>query len=310
MQIRPSRLALSSVALVLGLAACGGGGSGYSSGSTPTTSGTASFSTAIIDGPFRSSNGVVSAVNVSVARVDLIGDSGTQTIATFSPSKSINLLSYQTSALALGTSPVPAGHYQQLRLVLDTSTANSTTVVVNGVTYPITIPSASGPGGFGNASSQDASPAAGTSGIKVNIDLTAAANAVYAYVIDFNAAESIVQTGNGMYLMKPVLVATAQNTAGSITGTVKNNAGQPVANAEVLAQQNGQTVNSGVTDANGNFTINALLAGSYTLVTANAWTSQAGAAQTATGADGTANVTLASPVTVTAGAATTVSITD
>jgi hypothetical protein len=92
---------------------------------------------------------------------------------------------------------------------------------------------------------------------------------------------------------------------------VKDNAGSGVSNAEVLAQLNGQTVNSGVTDANGDFTINALPTGSYTLVVNNTWTSQAGAAQTATGADGTAAVTLSTPVTVTAGQTTSgVAITD
>lgn len=302
------RLLLGSLVLALAASACGGGGSGTAS--TPAA-GTSSFSATMMDAPFRTSGGTVTAVNVSVARVDLIGSGGTQTIATFSPSKQINLLDYQASALQLGTASVPAGQYQQLRLVLDTSASTSTTVVVNGTTFPIAIPSATGAGGFGSNTSQDGAPTSGTAGIKVNINLTAVAGAVYAYLIDFNAAESIVQTGNGAYLMKPVLVASAQNIAGSVSGTVKNSAGQAVSNAEVLAQQNGQTVNSGVTDANGNFAINALPAGSYTLVAVNSWTSQAGAAQTATGADGTASVTYSPTVLVTAAATTSgITITD
>jgi hypothetical protein len=65
-----------------------------------------------------------------------------------------------------------------------------------------------------------------------------------------------------------------------------------------------------VTDANGNFQINALTAGSYTLLIKNVWTNQAGASQTATGADGTADVT-GPTVTVTAGQTTgNVAITD
>lgn len=300
-----SRLFAGSALLALALAGCGGGGT--TSTAIPSSSGgagTASVSTALVDGPFRTSGGTVSAVNVTVAKVELVGTGGTQVLATFSPSKQINLLSYQTSALQFGSASVPAGQYQQLRLVLDNSAANNTSVVINGTTYPLTIPSATGQGGFGNSTSTDAGDGAGTSGIKVNVSLNAQAGQSYGYLIDFNAAESIVQTGNGNYMMKPVLVATTQSLAGSIAGTVKNNAGTAVANAEVLAQQNGQTVNSGVTDANGNFQINALPAGSYTLVVENAWTSQAGAAQTATGADGTAAVTVSTPVTVTGGSAT------
>jgi len=225
-----------------------------------------------MDAPFRTSGGTVSAVNVAIAKVELVGTGQPQVLATFSPSKVINLLDYQTSPLALGSSQVPAGQYQQLRFVLDTSSSSNTTVVVNGTTYPLTIPSATRAGGFGNNTSTDNGDGTGTSGIKVNVGLNAQSGQIYGYVIDFNAAESIVQTGNASFLMKPVLVATAQNIAGSISGTVKNTAGAAVGNAEVVAEQNGQAVNSGVTDANGNFAINALPAGSYTLVVNNQWT--------------------------------------
>ncbi|MGZ3506921.1 MAG: DUF4382 domain-containing protein [Vulcanimicrobiaceae bacterium] len=292
-------LVIAAFALVLG--GCGGGGST----TTPATSAqAATVSAALTDAPFRTSGGTVTAVNVAVAKVELMGSAGPQVLATFSPSKAINLLDYQTSPLTLGSSQVPPGQYQQLRLVLDTSSSSNTSVVVNGTTYPITIPSASGAGGFGNNTSTDNGDGAGTSGIKVNVGLSAQAGQIYGFIIDFNAAESIVQTGNGQYLMKPVLVATAKNLAGSISGTVKNQAGTAVSNAQVVAEQNGQAVNSGVTDANGNFTINALPAGSYTLVVNNQWTNQAGAAQTATGADASTSVTLSSPVTVTAGQTT------
>lgn len=296
---------LSALAFVGLLAGCGGGGSTGGSAASPSTS---SVSTALVDGPFRSSGGTVSAVNVTIAKVTLVGGGAPQVLATFSPSKSINLLDYQTTALQFGTAQIPPGQYQQLRLVLDTSSANNTSVVINGTSYPLTIPSATG-GGFGNATSTDNGDGVGTSGIKVNVALNAQAGQSYGFLIDFNAAESIVKAGAN-YLMKPVLVATAQSQSGSIAGTVKNKAGTAVSDAEVLAQQNGVTVNSGVTDANGAFQINALPVGSYTLVVKNQWTSQAGSAETATGADGTADVTVSPAVNVTLGATTTVAITD
>jgi hypothetical protein len=272
-------------------------------------SGNATMAAYLMDGPFRTSGGTVTAVNVAIAKVQLVGSGGMQTIATFSPSEQINLLDYQTSPLSLGTAVIPAGHYQQLRLLLDTSSAANTSLVINGTTYPLSIPSATAIG-FGGNTSTDNGDGAGTSGIKVNIDLDAQAAATYGYVIDFNAAESIVQTSGG-WLMKPVLVATAQQTSGNVSGTVSNNAAGPVSNAEVVAEDSGGTViNSGVTDTNGNFQINALPAGTYILVVKNAWTNQAGAAETATGADGTADVTGPS-VTVTAGQTTSgVAITD
>jgi Domain of unknown function (DUF4382)/Carboxypeptidase regulatory-like domain len=296
----------------LALAGCGGGGSTSAGAVTPGGS-NAMLAVKLVDGPFRTSGATVTAVNIAIAKVEAVGANGPQTIATFSPSQQINLLDYASgsSALQLGSASIPAGTYTQLRFVLDNSGANAPSVVIDGTTYPLTIPSATAPAGFSNSSSTDSGDGPGTAGIKVNVALNAQAGQTYGFVVDFNAAESIVSAG-GKYLMKPVLVATAQAQAGSISGTVKNTAGTtPVANAEVLAQQNGTTINSGVTDANGAFTINALPVGTYTLVVNNTWTSQAGATNTATGADGTAtSVTDPNPVTVTNGQTTTVTITD
>ncbi len=291
-----SHLAVFAAACSLGLTGCSGGGTTtISNGSSQAT-----LNAMLVDGPFRTSGGIVSAVNVTVKRVEIIGTGGTTTVATFSPSQTINLLNYQTTPFQLGTTAIAAGQYNQLRLILDTSQPGNTTVVVNGTTYPLTIPGATGGFGFGNNTSLDAGDGAGTSGIKVNIGLTAVGGQTYGVIVDFNAAESILQTGNGDWKMKPVLIATVQVTSGSISGTVKNNHTAAVSNAQVVAMQGGVAINSGVTDTNGNFQINALPAGSYTLVVNNAWTNIAGMAEAALGADGTAAVTYPSPVSVTA----------
>lgn len=294
------------VACAFSLAACGG-----SSGSTVPGSGASmsTFSASLMDGPFRTSGGTVSAVTVTISKIELVGTGGIQTIATFTPSKTVNLLDYQTTALSLGSAALPAGHYQQVRFLLDTSQASNTSVTVNGTTSPLSIPSATSIG-FGGNTSTDSGDGVGTSGIKVNINLDAVGGFTYAFVIDFNAAESIVQA-NGQWLMKPVLVATAQATSGALSGTVKNAAGTAVSGAQVVAQQGGTTINSGVTDTSGNFQINALPAGSYTIIVNNVWTNQAGQSETATGADGTAPVNYANnPVTITTGQTTSITITD
>ncbi|MHB8178588.1 MAG: DUF4382 domain-containing protein [Vulcanimicrobiaceae bacterium] len=291
---------------LLAFAACGGGGT---TPSNTSGGGISTMSVSIMDAPFQSSTGTVSAVNIDIAKVELVGNGGNQTLVTFSPSEQINLLNYQTSPFALGTATFPAGQYQQMRFVLDDSSPNNNSVVINGTTYPLSIPSATGMG-FGGNTSTDNGDGPGTAGVKVNIGLRAQAGVSYGFLIDFNAAESLVATGNGGWIMKPVLVATPQSLAGSISGSVKNVANTAVDNAEILAEQNGQPVNSGVTDANGNFQINALPTGTYTLVIENSWTNLAGQSETATGADGTAPVTVANPVIVTAGQATTVTLSD
>lgn len=304
---------LTSVAVASALlAACGGG-----SGTTPSTAsaaGNSTLSIALVDGPFRTSGGTVTELHLKIAKVEAVGaGGGVQTIATYSPSTDVDLMQHLTASTALSFpgATIPAGTYSQIRFVLDTSSASNTYMVLNGSAVDLSIPSATS-AGFGNNSSTDSGDGAGTSGVKVNLkNFTAAAGQTYGFVVDFNAAESIVSAGSsGQWLMKPVLVATSQATSGSISGTVKNNAGTGVSNAEVLAEDgSGNTINSGVTDANGNFNINALPAGTYTLVVKNSWTSQGGSAQTATGADGTADVTDAG-VSVTAGQTTPVTITD
>lgn len=231
------------------------------------------------------SGATVTAVNIAIAKVELVGGGGgIQTLATFSPSLPVNLLSYQSTPLQIGSGQVTPGTYQQLRFVLDTSQSTNTSVIINGTTYPISIPSATSIGFSGN-SSTDNGDGVGTAGIKVNVNFTAQAGATYGFLIDFNAAESIVQTGGSNYLMKPVLVATAQALSGAIAGTVKNSSGGTVSGAEVAAMQGGTIVNTGVTDTSGNFTVNALPAGAYTLIVNNVWTSQSGTNETATGYD-------------------------
>lgn len=82
--------------------------------------------------------------------------------------------------LASGT--IPSNSVQEIRLVL----GSANTIVVNGVSYPLTIPSGSESG----------------LKIKVNKQLNGPLDSL---LIDFDAALSIHQVGNGDYKLKPVL---------------------------------------------------------------------------------------------------------
>ncbi|MHB2018166.1 MAG: DUF4382 domain-containing protein [Candidatus Xenobia bacterium] len=256
------------------------------------------MSVSLVDAPFQLSGQQVTAVTLGIDAVQVIGSGGKVPVATFNSPDVVNLLNLTAqSPLVFPSATIPAGSYQQIRLLLD---ATTTTITVGGTTLPLKVPSATGLG-FGGNSSVDSGDGVGTAGVKVNVNFTAAPGNVEAFSIDFNAQQSIVEEGNGSFIMKPVLVATATNIAGSLSGTVMNNANQPVVNAEVEALNGSTVVNTGVTDANGNFTINALPAGSYTLEILNSYTTAAGTAEAATGADETASVTVNSTFTVTAG---------
>ena len=298
-----------ALALAFALAACGGGSSG-GAGTMPTA-GTSQLSVAMLDAPIQLNGITVTAVNLGIDKVEAVGNGSAATVLqSYSSPNVVNILNYTSASNALSFSgTIPAGKYQQLRLVLDTATT-TISYTQNGTTYtdvPLTVPSAT-QGGFGNATSTDSGDGAGTAGVKVNVSLDALAGNTYGFVLDFNAGQSIVETGGGNFIMKPVIVATAIAQSGSLSGTVLNQAGSPVVGAEIEATQNGTVVNAGITDANGNFSIDALPAGTYTLVVENSYTTQAGAQATATGYDASVGVslTVSTSATVTAGQSTAV----
>lgn len=294
--------AILSATALAAITACSGGGT------SPSSGGTSTLSVALVDAPFAMSGAMVTAVNLGIDKVEVVGG-GAQpaVVASFTTPDVVNILQYTSasSALTFPAASIPAGSYQQIRFVLDSAT---TTIAYTDSTgqhvAPLTVPSGT-VGGFGNASSTDAGDGQGTSGFKVNVALDASANYTYGYILDFNAAQSIVAAGP-KFILKPVIVATALATSGAIGGTVQNTAGTAVAGAEVDAQQNGMTVNSGITAADGTFAINALPVGVYSLLVKNTGTTSAGNTFTATGFDGTAaanpTVTVPGTITVTAGA--------
>ena len=132
----------SMMALVLaGIAAgCGGGGGG---GSAPGKLGVS-----MTDAPSCGFD----AVNVTVVKVRAHkSSSATDTDAgwndiTLSPARKINLLNLNNGVLDyLGETPLPAGHYTQLRLVLDPNTAvgfANSVVPTGGVETALVTPSA------------------------------------------------------------------------------------------------------------------------------------------------------------------------
>jgi len=295
---------------ILFLAACGGGSSSGGIGTTPAAQ-NATMNVSMMDAPFAMSGNTVTAVNLGIDKVEVVGNGAAPTaVQTFSTPDVVNILNYTSASTPVSfTGTIPAGNYQQIRLLLDTARTTIVYTDSNGVphTAPLTVPSGTS-GGFGNANSTDSGDGSGTAGLKVNVGLNAQAGGTYGFVLDFNADQSIVETGNGAFMLKPVMVATEQATSGSLSGSVVNQAGQPVAGAEVEALQGGTVVNSGVTDSSGNYSVNALAAETYTLEVLNTYTTLAGASVTATGFDAAvgATLTVTAPATVTAGAVTTV----
>ena len=123
-------------------------------------------------------------------------DSGWREITVASPQK-IDLLSLTNGALQeLGQLPLPAGRYEQVRLVLS-GDALANSLVLSGTSNEIEL----------------RTPSAQQSGYKLQAHFDVTGNQVADMVLDFDACKSIVRAGNsGNYNLKPVVAVTKRLT--------------------------------------------------------------------------------------------------
>jgi hypothetical protein len=229
------------------MVACGGGGG--DSGAQAS-----SMRFAMTDAPACGFDHVwvtVQKVGVNTSATAQDGDAG-WTDLTLSPAKRIDLLSLTNGVLEeLGTMPLNAGHYSQVRLVLAPTTAGSSTPE-NAVQ----------PTG-GNVTALT-TPSGQQSGVKLQVNADVAAGQMADLVLDFDACHSVVKAGNsGQYLLKPV-VSAVPRTVSVIQGSVAS--GLASGSTVISAQQDGAVVRSTTPDSTGKFSLPFLAPGTYTLV--------------------------------------------
>jgi hypothetical protein len=151
-----------------------------------------------------------------------------------------NLLDFRNGIdTVLASVNLAAGKLSQMRLTL----GDSNSVVINGQSYSLKTPSAQ------------------QSGLKFNIHATLTSGILYRLWIDFNAGSSIVTTGNGGYILKPVIRTYSEAIGGSIKGAVLPG----VANPEVWAVQGTDTLLALPDSATGAYLISGVAAGSWTI---------------------------------------------
>jgi hypothetical protein len=231
--------------LVFFLSGCGGGG-----GDSSAPPGTLGVS--ITDAPscgFEAVNITVSKVRVHQSASAGEGDAGWAEII-LTPARKINLLDLTNGALEeLGQTPLAAGHYTQLRLVLDSNTGSSlaNSIVLQGTTEEIPL----------------VTPSAVQSGIKLINEFDVVSEERVDLVLDFDACKSVVKAGE-RYILKPVVkvIPTALN---GINGFV--NIFSSADNVAVSAQQNGTIIRSTVPNTiTGEFFLARLEPGNYDVV--------------------------------------------
>lgn len=159
---------------------------------TDNTSGKARFTIRLTDAP-----GLYDKVNIDIVGAEaLIND----TVVALNVKAGVyNLLDFTNGKdTVIVDQQIPSGTLSQIRLIL----GDNNTIIKDGVSSALTTPSAQ------------------QSGLKLNVHNTFVQGIAYEYSIDFDAAKSIVATGNGKHILKPVLKVFTKATSGSIKGVV------------------------------------------------------------------------------------------
>jgi hypothetical protein len=181
-------------------------------------------------------------VNIDIQSIRIHNDlgeqeSGWRTLVLLEPGV-YNLLEL-TNGLdtLLAATELPAGKVSQIRLILGTNNS----VMVGGALFPLSTPSAQ------------------QSGLKLNVNTQLKAGITYTILLDFDAALSVVEKGDGTYSLKPVIRAISEATSGAIEGTVSPALAAPA----IYAIAGNDTVATAYSDLLGNFMLRGVPAGTY-----------------------------------------------
>lgn len=139
----------------------------------------------------------------------------------------------------LGDLELPGGRLSQIRLKL----GEANTVKVDGKVFPLSTPSAQ------------------QSGLKIQLHEVLAEGVTYKIVLDFDAAKSVVQTGNETYSLKPVIRALTKAQDGVIKGKV-----DPASIVSIAVMSGEETITTTTSNEEGEFLIRGMQAGVYRLL--------------------------------------------
>ncbi|MBP6558300.1 MAG: DUF4382 domain-containing protein [Flavobacterium sp.] len=184
--------------------------------------------------------GPFSEVNVDIQAVEVKGSNG-ELVLLNTNAGIYNLLDFTNGADTLiATSTLSDSRVSQIRLIL----GSNNTVVLDGVTYPLSTPSAE------------------QSGLKLLVNQTLYADIDNSILLDFDANASIIETGNGTFKLKPVLRPVLTAISGNIIGSIT-----PVGSLAMVTTISTSTllVYTSNVDAEGNFQVTGLPPGTYTV---------------------------------------------
>ena len=200
-----------------------------------TSGGKTPISIKITDAPGR-----YDAVNLHVNQVQVLTTGGKSTIDVVDHHP-FDILQFSMGRdTLLASDLVSSGTLQEVRLVLDEEGNN---VIVDGVKHELTTPSGQ------------------SSGVKIKIHDELVPNVAYVLLLDFDVASSITTTGNGKYILKPVIRAIPE----AVSGTIKGHITPVEAGATVYAELGEERIGA-ITSADGAFYFPGIAEGTYRIV--------------------------------------------
>lgn len=184
-------------------------------------------------------------INLNVKEIILFSDDKAYTFnVELDP---FNILNYRIGTsnpdILVATGEMPSGEISEIRLVLHDS---GNTIVVGGIEQNLTTPSAQSSGWK----------------VKLKENLSLIPDITYTLLLDFDAAQSIVSTGSGKYILKPVVRGITAATSGLISGTILPLLSHP----EVLVIAGTDTIGTIADPLTGKFTVGGLHEGSYSVL--------------------------------------------
>ena len=199
--------------------ACDGGGGSSDGGGT----GTVSF------GLTDSSTDKYSAIYVTIDEVQVNkddsssnGNSGWITVAT--PMKTYNLLRLVNGVTEiLGDDELEAGTYKQIRLIIGRTAESENNI--NGEPHPEANYLVLKDGSYADLKI----PSGYQTGIKLVHTFEVEEGSFVELVLDFEACKSVVETGNGKYILKPTIKVIETADKPEVYGTVTDNSDQTIA---------------------------------------------------------------------------------
>lgn len=223
-----------SVLILTGiLSACGGGGGGGGGSGTATATGTLSV------GLTDSSTSKYLAVYITIDDVQVNrnhagtpGNSGWSTVAT--PKETYNLLKLINGLTAvLGGDEFTVGTYHQVRLILGKKAQSENNIL--GVPHPYANYVILNDGL--DTTEQLKIPSGFQTGIKLVHNFQVLENETVELILDFDACRSVVERGNGKFLLKPTIKIIETEDKNAVFGDVTDTASDtPIDGALVSAQ--------------------------------------------------------------------------